>query len=257
MKKRIWELDVFRGICILGMVLVHFVYDLVDMYGLISWNYEGTLFSYVKDWGGLLFILLSGICVTLGNNHVKRGLIVYGCGMLVGFVTVIMYLLGFAGRSIIIYFGALHCLGACMILWALFRKCPDWVLIPVGILLIGIGIYLRNHSLTDISWLILGEKAAPDFYTSDYFRLLLGLGVTYPGFSSSDYFPLLFNLGFFLLGAVVGRHRYATKETLFPKVNDQNIVIRILSFCGRQSLWIYMGHQPILSGICELIVLLK
>ena len=28
MKKRIWELDALRGICILGMILVHGLYDL-------------------------------------------------------------------------------------------------------------------------------------------------------------------------------------------------------------------------------------
>ena len=31
MKKRIWELDVLRGICILGVVIVHLIYDLVDL----------------------------------------------------------------------------------------------------------------------------------------------------------------------------------------------------------------------------------
>ena len=39
MKKRIWELDALRGLCILGMVVVHFVYDLVELYGLIKWEY--------------------------------------------------------------------------------------------------------------------------------------------------------------------------------------------------------------------------
>ena len=32
MKKRVWELDAFRGLCVLGMVLIHFVYDLIDLY---------------------------------------------------------------------------------------------------------------------------------------------------------------------------------------------------------------------------------
>ena len=34
MRKRIWELDALRGLCILGMVLVHLVYDIRDLYGL-------------------------------------------------------------------------------------------------------------------------------------------------------------------------------------------------------------------------------
>ena len=31
MRKRIWELDALRGLCILGMVLVHLVYDIRDL----------------------------------------------------------------------------------------------------------------------------------------------------------------------------------------------------------------------------------
>ena len=60
MKKRIWELDAFRGLCIIGMVIVHLVYDLVDLYGIAEWQYP-EWFAFVKDWGGLLFLILSGI----------------------------------------------------------------------------------------------------------------------------------------------------------------------------------------------------
>ena len=35
-KQRIWELDALRGICVLGMVAVHFVYDLVELYALVD-----------------------------------------------------------------------------------------------------------------------------------------------------------------------------------------------------------------------------
>ena len=73
MKQRIWELDALRGLCILGMVAVHFVYDLVELYGLVQWQYP-ALFSFIKDWGGVLFLVLSGICVTLGRSHIRRGL---------------------------------------------------------------------------------------------------------------------------------------------------------------------------------------
>ena len=100
MKKRIWELDVFRGICILGMVLVHFIYDLVELYGIIDWSYP-AVFSFVKDWGGVLFLLLSGVCATLGSRSVRRGLIVFACGLVCTAVTAGMYLLGFAGKYII------------------------------------------------------------------------------------------------------------------------------------------------------------
>ena len=67
MKKRIWELDALRGFCILGVIIVHFIFDLVELYGIIDWEYP-VLFEFIKDWGGILFILLSGICVA-GYGH--------------------------------------------------------------------------------------------------------------------------------------------------------------------------------------------
>ena len=234
MKKRIWELDVFRGICILGMVLVHFIYDLVELYGSIDWSYP-AVFSFVKDWGGVLFLLLSGVCATLGSRSVRRGLIVFACGLVCTAVTAGMYLLGFAGKYIIIWFGVLHCLGLCMILWAPLKKLPTWALAVLGAVIIAAGFW-TNGIRVECTW-------------------LFPLGLTYRGFSSSDYFPLLPNLGFFLLGSVIGRTLYRKKETLLPQINAESPVLKFLGFCGRQSLFIYLLHQPVLSLLCQVIAL--
>lgn len=240
MKKRIWELDAFRGICILGMIVVHFVYDLVYLYRLVDWKYP-TWFSLVQGYGGILFIVLSGICVTLGHRHAKRGAIVLGCGFLISLVTYAMYRLGFITKGTIIYFGVLHCLGVCMLLWEPLRRLPTAALLCAGLALAAVGLYLN-----------LGQVYPVD----TPYLMFLGLRCKY--FSAGgDYFPLMPNLGYFLIGAALGRTVYAKKESLLPRVNDRNPVIRFFSFCGRQSLFIYMGHQPILAGICMLIAYLK
>ena len=83
------------------------------------------------------------------------------------------------------------------------------------------------------------------------------LGLPWKDFSSSDYFPLLPYLGFFLMGSALGRSLYRNKTSLLPKVNERNFIIRFLSLCGKQSLWIYLLHQPILSGIFYVILTLK
>ena len=108
MSRRIWELDALRGLCILGMILVHLVYDIRELYGLADFAYP-AIFSFVMQWGSVLFLLISGICVTLGHHPVRRGLAVFGCGMLCSLVTAGMYWLGFQGRGIVIWFGILHC----------------------------------------------------------------------------------------------------------------------------------------------------
>lgn len=234
MKKRIWELDAFRGLCIIGMVIVHLVYDLVDLYRIVDWNYP-EWFAFIKDWGGILFLLLSGICVTLGSRSVRRGLIVLGCGVVCTVVTYGMYYLELSGKSIIIYFGVLHCLGICMLLWPLLKKSPVWLLVVLGVVLTAAGFYVETLRV-QTHWLI-------------------PFGILYRGFASSDYFPLLPNLGYFLLGAALGKLLYRQKQTLFPKINGQNIILRFLQFCGRHSLWIYLLHQPVLSGLCFLLTL--
>ncbi len=228
MKKRIWELDALRGVCILGMVLVHFVYDLVELYALVPWEYP-KWFAFVRDWGGVLFLLLSGTCATLGSRSTRRGLVVFACGMVCTAVTLGMYLLGFAGKEIIIYFGVLHCLGVCMLLWGVLKKLPTWALAALGAVLTAAGLWLRGQ-LFSFPWLTV-------------------LGFVPEGFASSDYFPLLPNLGFFLLGAAVGRTVYRDKTTLLPKVNEKNPALRFFTLCGRHSLAIYLLHQPILAGI--------
>ena len=231
-KHRVWELDAFRGLCILGMVFVHFMYDLADLYQIIDWEYPAW-FSLMKNWGGVLFVLISGICATIGKRSVKRGLVVMGCGLIVSAVTFGMYKFGFH-KSIIIYFGVLHCLGACMILWWLCKRLPTWVLAVLGVAMIVAGLYLTTIYPVDHLW-------------------LMPLGILPRGFLTSDYFPLLPNFGYFLIGAVIGRTVYRKKDTIFPRINPKNLLIRPLSFCGRHSLLIYLLHQPILSGICMLL----
>lgn len=226
MKNRIWELDALRGLCIIGMIAVHFVYDLVSLYELVRWEYSAA-FSVLMDRGGVLFLLISGICVTLGSRCVRRGLIVFGCGMIVTAVTVGMHRLGGMDQSVIIRFGVLHCLGVCMAAWPLLKKLPTPALGILGMGMVIVGLMLQNVRIG--------------------FPGLFWLGLITPEFSSSDFFPLLPYLGFFLLGALAGRTLYHKKETLLPKVNPAKPLIRFLTFCGRQSLPIYLLHQPALT----------
>ena len=237
MKRRIWELDAFRGICILGVIFVHLVFDATVLYGLIDIQIPAW-FQVLQQWGGILFVLLSGICVTLGRHSLKRGLVVFGCGLLVSAATYGMYLVQMADKGIIIYFGVLHCLGTCMVLWGGLKRLPTWALAILGAVMAATGLYLMGRS----------------FENAPLWTMLLGVR---PALNMGDYFPLLPHLGFFLLGAVIGRTAYARKTTLLPKVNEKTPVLRFLTFCGRNSLWIYLGHQPILAGALYLLTLTK
>lgn len=234
MKKRIWELDVLRGVCILGMVVVHLIYDLQTFFSL-PFLADSQLFDLIKQWGGVLFLLISGICVTLGSHPVRRGLIVFACGLLCSAVTAGMYVLNMADKSIIIYFGVLHCLGVCMLLWPLFKRLPVWALGLLGLGLTVLGLWISGNVVVDFPWLI-------------------PLGLVPGDFASSDYFPLLSNLGFFLVGAFLGKTLYRKKETLLPRVNPANPVLAFFTLLGKWSLPVYLLHQPIITGLLYLIL---
>ncbi len=236
MKKRIWELDALRGLCILAVVAVHLIYDAVDVYGLVRWTYPGW-FVLLKNWGGTVFFLLSGVCAALGSRSARRGSLVLLCGMLCTAVTWGGQRLGLLDRSMVIWFGALHCLGVCMLLWTGFRRLPAGLNALASAGLIGLGMHWQLHGLRGSH--VLG----------------IPLGLMTPGFSSPDYFPLLPFLGFFLLGAVAGGKLYAKKESLLPQTWAGHF--RFLCFCGRQSLWIYLLHQPVLMLVCMLIACIR
>ena len=225
MSKRIWELDALRGLALLGMMGIHFVYDLVDLFGVWNWQ-QPAWYLFFKNNYGAVFFLISGISVTLGRCPVKRGAQVFLCGFLCTGVTLGMYLLGFAGKGIIIYMGVLQCLGLCMMLWPLFRRCPDRALTALGLAMTIAGWYLRTQAFP--------------------FWLLTPLGFAPYGFTSSDYFPLLPNFGYFLLGTVVGKRAYAGRKSLFPRVTPP---LGFLRWLGRHSLMIYLLHQPVLAAI--------
>lgn len=226
MKKRIWELDFARGAALLGMMIIHLIYDLVDLFGILNWQLPQWYLVFKNNFGAV-FLVISGISVTLGSRCVRRGLTVFGCGFLCTGATLLLYLAGMADRSILIYFGVLHCLGVCMMLWHFLRKLPTRALGVLGGVLAAVGLILRRFTV-DTPYLIW-------------------LGLTFPGFATADYFPLLPHLGFFLLGAFLGRTLYRKQESLLPRAPVGNPMIRFACFCGRHSLAIYLLHQPVFA----------
>lgn len=229
-RERVWELDALRGLCILGMVVIHVLYDLIELLG-VDWTYPMPLL-WLKNWGGVSFLLISGICATLGSRNLRRGAVVFACGMLITAVTAAMAVVGTAGRGIVIRFGILHCLGLCMILWTPVRRLSPGALTLLGTVLILLGFWFRHFRISTDP--------------------LFPLGLYSPGFRSADYFPLLPNFGFFLLGAVLGKTLYRRKATLFPGVDAQRPVPRFFSACGRHSLLIYLLHQPVIFLLLSL-----
>lgn len=218
-ENRIRELDAARGFCILAMVAVHLIYDLTELYPVLNWQYP-PVFLLIKNGGGIVFFLISGISATLGRRHLRRGVIVFVCGLLAGAVTVLAGYLP-------IRFGVLHCLGLCMLLWELFKGASQRALWGFC-----------------AAFVVLGRCFSRIPVTATF---LYPLGLTAPGFQSADYFPLLPYFGYFLAGAALGKRFYPTRESLFPKLPR----LSLFCYCGTHSLFLYLIHQPVLIFLIE------
>ena len=223
---RIIEIDCFRGIAILLMVIFHTVFDLAYFY---NWpiDYSQGFWYYQGKSAAILFMLVSGISSTLSHSSLRRGLTVFAAGML---ITAVTY---YYNPAMYIQFGILHLLGFSMIMAPWTTKLPVWLL-----------------TITGISFLFAGNLVADLTAASPW---LLPLGFKPTDFASLDYYPLLPWLGIIFFGIAIGKLLYGGKQALWPSATS-GIFGRSLSYLGRHSLLIYLIHQPILLALLFLLL---
>lgn len=235
---RLAGLDTIRGITLLSMMLYHTCWDLVFLFGKKIPGYSG-LGGYV--WQQSIcwtFILLAGFCWSLGSHHLKRGLIVFGSGILITFVTLLVM-----PESRVI-FGVLTLIGSCMLLLIPMEKLLLKLRAEIGLagsfLLFLLFRNVNTGYLGFGNWNIL---KLPDGFYENLFTTYLGF--PQKGFFSADYFSLLpwfflFLTGFYLYQLVQKNHMM---EKLFSwRVPGFDVI-------GRHSLLIYLLHQPAVFGI--------
>ena len=235
---RLAGLDTIRGITLLSMMLYHTCWDLVFLFGKKIPGYSGVggyVWQQSICW---TFILLAGFCWSLGSHHLKRGLIVFGSGILITFVTLLVM-----PESRVI-FGVLTLIGSCMLLLIPMEKLLLKLRAEIGLagsfLLFLLFRNVNTGYLGFENWNIL---KLPDGFYENLFTTYLGF--PQKGFFSADYFSLLpwfflFLTGFYLYQLVQKNHMM---EKLFSW--------RVLGFdvIGRHSLLIYLLHQPVVFGI--------
>ncbi|MCD8218910.1 MAG: DUF1624 domain-containing protein [Ruminococcus sp.] len=243
---RLELIDLFRGLTLLQMLAYHALWDLTHLFG-VSIPWMGSMAAYV--WQQVIcwsFVLISGFCFSLGHHHLRRGLLIFGCGTVIMVVTRI-----FTPESRVV-FGVLTLIGLSMLLMIplerVFRYVPTAVGLPVSF-----GLFLltrnipKNGSFGFERWELFQLPAS--FRSGGYGLMLLGLrNLEIP---TSDYFPLIPWLFLFMTGYWIYRllERVAHQAALF------HIRWKPLCFLGRHTLVIYMAHQPILyvllGGICR------
>lgn len=236
--ERFPEIDFTRGIALVMMLVSNFVTDLQFFN-----NYAG----FAEFWWwfaritAFMFIFLVGLSLNVSyarakregkanfSKYLKRGLFIFALGLL---ITVVTY---FTIPQAYIKFGVLHLIGFSIILAYPFLKWKKEISLWLGLSLIVIGLLLSSVAV----------NASAFFF----------IGLTPVGFASVDYFPLLPWFGVVLLGLYFSKLWYAQGERRFNlkhEVSKRNPIC----FLGRNTLWIYLIHQPIFIAVLHVLGIL-
>lgn len=239
-RKRIHMLDEIRGFAILCMIVHHAFLDVGNVLEL-SWGYRVfDALCVVQPIFWTAFIIISGVCTGLSRNAAKRGVLVLLCSGAVTLVTaLIMPLFGYIECEI--YFGILHCLGFCMIAAGLLMPLIKKMDYRIGTI-ISLVLFLFFYGI-DSGSICFGLIDLPASMLQN--NLLAPLGLHNKDFFSADYFPIIPWIFMFFMGAFLGKS--AREEKLPPAMYKKRS--KFLSLVGRNSLWIYLAHQPVIYGI--------
>ena len=231
---RIHLLDVLRGISVSAMIVYHFFWDL-GYFGFIELeNITRGLPLLFAQFIGASFIVISGISLRLAsysnNFSIKflRRLLV-----LVLICLAITLITFYIDKTSFIFFGILHFLATCSLLGLLFLK-------------------IRNNNLLFIlfvcSLVVSVSKIRFDLHS--HFSWL-GLNSEVP--ITNDFYPLFPWVSFYFFGLWVAEpvkiylmHTNSRCGNDYPKFFT---IYRGLQFLGRNSLTVYILHQPIFFSL--------
>lgn len=233
-RQRFPEIDLFRGLSIIAMVLYHLFWDLV-YFDFVHWDLLGEDPQIIAQAIGASFQLIVGVCLSISyaravsrvdtagiwKKFVVRGLKLLACAAAVSLVVYFVL-------DAPIIFGILHLIGTAVILAPLFLPRPRAAAIS-GIVIIAAA-----------KWLV-------DLPVHSWWLLPFGIGE--PQIMMADYYPLFPWLGVILIGIGLGSVLYPKGQRRFRAAVLEKINALpgtgFIRFLGRHSLLIYLIHQPI------------
>jgi len=233
MAERYWDIDLLRGVAIVGMVIFHLLWNL-DYLGMSDIDPSSTFMYVFAHAIGTSFLLLVGLSLSIShsraraseNSHIVRkyllrGMTIFGLGMAISLITFI-----FLERWVV--FGVLHCIGLSIILAIPFLG-RGYLNILMGAGIVIIGVLMSGVSIGS-PWLVW-------------------LGLEYPGFMSLDHYPLIPWFGVVLIGLGLGNVLYPKHVGRISMPRFGRMPVKGVCLLGRHSLLIYLVHQPLLLGV--------
>ena len=243
---RFWEVDAARGVAIIMMIVYHTTYDLDTLGGYNVQSTSGNWDLFADVTAGL-FLFLVGVSLSMSRartsmmgwklfgKYLARGLRILAYGMV---LTVVFLALGMG----VVAFGILQLIGVSIILAYPFLGLRFTNLV-LGTLIFAAGQYILAQGLYSQSFWLLPFGVVPE-------------GVVMP-----DYRPLLPWFGIVLIGLFFGNSVYGDGRRPAVTEDKAPVLARPLLPLGRNALFVYLIHQPIIiallavSGLVDLNIL--
>lgn len=218
---RFWEIDFFRGSAILLMIISNLITDLV-FFQIYQVSFEWVLFPRIVV---SMFIFIAGASLYISYCQRKeemhfffRGAKIFFYGILITITTLMLV------PSHYIFFGILHFIGAAIII--------GYFLIPRRTVMVFVA------GLSIVFYLAAPKITVPLFTST--FKISL------------DYVPLAPWLAVFIAGILVSQKFYRQGKRTFS-IRKPTKIEKGLCLAGRNSLKIYMLHQPVIVFILAIL----
>lgn len=243
MKYRYFWIDNIRAIAMISMIIFHTVWDLVYLFG-VDWEWYRSNLAFL--WQQSIcwtFILLSGFCWNFSKKPLKQGLIVSGAGLI---VTAVTLLFSYESRVI---FGVLNLIGFSILLLIPLKRYFERISSVTGAAVMFL-LFAITYGANDGYFGFFGLKLIelPMMLYENLFSAFIGFPEK--EFFSSDYFSVfpwtfLYFTGFFFYRM--------WKEGRLCDAKCLNKKLPVLTWMGKNSLIVYMIHQPIIFGILKIL----
>lgn len=252
--KRIPEVDFFKGIAVLSMVIFH-VFYMGNMMNITNFPIDTGLLNVFARTAQLIFISCIGINLVLSrqkytNNieefhkrKTKRVIYMTGVALIITFLTYLAFPKKF------VRFGIVHFAATSVFLL-------QWIA--------GSEIAIFTLILSVLFLETIKHNFIPFFAQNVHPMISFIIGIYNPKYNSMDHFSLIPNIAIIAIGMLIGytlykdiRRKYKTMDDILdPIFNLDNKIINILQWIGKRSFLIYMIHFPVIYFIYKLISLL-
>ncbi|MBT4020594.1 MAG: DUF1624 domain-containing protein, partial [Alphaproteobacteria bacterium] len=221
-------IDMVRGVAILLMIVYHFSWDLT-FFGLADFRiFTNPWWIWFANIIVMMILWVMGVSQVLARKR-KFDVRVFGrrFAMIAASAAAVSLATWWIDPATYVFFGILHHIVLASLVMIVAVRLPSAVLVAAGVFALAAP-HLLTHPVLSVDW-------------------MLWLGLSPRPAPSVDYVPLLPWIALPLAGGLSGRWLFARDRAAFIRDwQPTSMLPRIVMYCGRHSLAIYLVHQPVL-----------